>query len=89
MKTMIGAMAMMAMTAMGGDAGLNVASPEAFDPSDAPKSHSFGSLAFQGPWGYDRPENAGRLYPLLVSGFWNEGQDHYAAVAQKHPAFVL
>ena len=52
---------MMAMTAMGGDAGLNVASPEAFDPSDAPKSHSFGSLAFQGPWGYDRPENAGRL----------------------------
>jgi hypothetical protein len=89
MKTMIGAMAMMAMTAMGGDAGLNVASPEAFDPSDAPKTYSFGTLVFKGPWGYDRPENAGRLYPLLVSGFWNEGQDHYAGVAQAHPAFVL
>jgi len=80
---------MMAMTAMGVDAGLNVASPEAFDPSDAPKTYSFGTLVFKGPWGYDRPENAGRLYPLLVSGFWNEGQDHYAGVAQAHPAFVL
>ena len=80
---------MMAMTAMGGDAGLDVKAQAAFDPSDAPKSHSFGSLAFQGPWGYDRPENAMRSYPLLVSGFWNEGSDHYAAVSQTYPAFVL
>ena len=82
-------MATMAMSAMGGEAGLDVKAQAAFDPSDAPKSHSFGSLAFQGPWGYDRPENATRSYPLLVSGFWNEGSDHYAAVSQTYPAFVL
>ena len=79
----------MAMSAMGGEAGLDVKAQAAFDPSDAPKSYSFGSLVFQGPWGYDRPENATRSYPLLVSGFWNEGSDHYAAVSQTYPAFVL
>ena len=87
--SIICAMATMALAAMGGEAGLEIKSTATYDPSDAPKTCSFGTLEFKGPWGYDRPENATRMYPLLVSGFWNEGRDHYADVAQTHPAFVL
>lgn len=89
MKIMLGVVAMMAMSAMGGEASLDVKPQASFDPSDAPKTYSFGTLVFKGPWGYDRAENATRSYPLLVSGFWNEGSDHYAAVGQTYPAFVL
>ena len=38
----------------------------------------------------DTPEaNAARNYPLLVSGYWGEGQGEYSAVSKTHPAFVI
>ena len=39
----------MALAARGGDAGLDVKAQAAFDPSDAPKTYSFGTLVFKGP----------------------------------------
>lgn len=72
-----------------GEARLDLNPVERFDESDTPANYTFGSLVFKGPWGYNKPENAQRSYPLLVSGFWNEGSDHYAAVSQTYPAFVL
>lgn len=63
---------------------------ESFDAAaDAPASLTFNSLPFQSPWGYGKAENASRAYPLFVSGYWNEGEGQYGAVAQRFPAFVL
>lgn len=70
------------------DADLNPV--ETFDETaDAPASMTFNSLPFQSPWGYGKAENASRLYPLFVSGYWNEGEGQYRAVAERYPAFVL
>ncbi len=62
---------------------------ESFTEADAPESFTLDSLGFAGPWGYDKPENAERLYPLVVSGYWGEGLGEYAAVARRYPAFTL
>ena len=74
---------------MSGEARLDLNPVEHFDESDAPVNQTFGALVFKGPWGYNKPENKTRLYPLLVSGCWNEGSDHYSSVSQRYPAFVL
>ena len=62
---------------------------ETFSPSDAPKGFDVNEVGFTGPWGYDKTENASRLYPLVVAGYWGEGVGQYEQVAKRYPAFVL
>ncbi|MBN2042004.1 MAG: hypothetical protein JW864_18355 [Spirochaetes bacterium] len=62
---------------------------ETFEDSDVPVDYTYDSLIFTGPWGYDKPENTSRQYPLLVSGAWNEGAGQYSSVNQRYPAFVV
>lgn len=73
------------------DTGLNPA--ETFTAEDSPALFSVDGKAFTAPWGYGRPANADRLYPLLVSGFWGDGQGAYTAqdrsFNKRFPAFTL
>jgi len=62
---------------------------ETFVDTDAPVGYVHQNISFQGPWGYEKVENASRYYPLLVSGMWGEGQGYYKAVAKNYPAFVI
>ncbi|MFB6320170.1 hypothetical protein [Saccharicrinis sp. FJH54] len=62
---------------------------ELFNDTDAPVELVHKGLTFQSPWGYNKPENASRLYPLLVSGKWGEGEKYYTEVARDFPAFVI
>jgi hypothetical protein len=62
---------------------------ELFEDSDAPVDYVYDNLSFQGPWGYEKADNASRSYPLLVSGMWGEGEGYYQSVAQEYPAFVI
>ncbi len=71
------------------DPTLNLNPQESFEESHAPVEFSHGSLSFESPWGYEKEDNASRLYPLLVSGMWGEGEGQYNNVAQDYPAFVI
>ncbi len=62
---------------------------ETFEDSDAPVEYVYDELAFQSPWGYEKSDNATRYYPLLVSGFWGEGETYYQEVAQDYPSFTI
>lgn len=75
----------------GGDPGGNPGAPctvttpaETFAAADAP--HDGGS-GLTTPWGYDRPANAARKYPLVVNGCWDESGYFDEAVRKKYPAF--
>lgn len=67
--------------------------PETFAAADSPANFSVDGKAFTAPWGYARPANGARLYPLLVSGFWGDGQGAYTASVRafnkRFPAFIL
>lgn len=63
--------------------------PETFTDDEAPQTLSHDGRDFVSPWGYEREANAARNYPLLVSGFWGEGQSEYRAISKTHPAFVI
>jgi hypothetical protein len=71
------------------DPTLNLNPQESFDESHAPVEFTHETLSFKSPWGYGKEDNASRLYPLLVSGMWGEGQGQYNKVAQDYPAFVI
>ncbi len=62
---------------------------ESFDDSHTPVEFIHESLSFKSPWGYEKEDNVSRLYPLLVSGMWGEGQGHYNNIAQDYPVFVI
>lgn len=62
---------------------------ETFVDSDAPVEFTHESLSFDSPWGYEKSDNSSRLYPILVSGMWGEGESNYQDVAQDYPAFVI
>lgn len=62
---------------------------EKFESSDSPEDFTYESLNFKAPWGYNNAANKSRVYPLLVSGYWNEGEAQYSVVNQRYPAFVL
>lgn len=62
---------------------------ETFTDEDAPLDFTHDTISFTGPWGYNRPQNSSRLYPLVVAGYWGEGVGKYRAVAQRYPAFVF
>jgi predicted peptidase len=62
---------------------------EIFEETDAPVEYVHDNLSFHSPWGYNKPDNATRLYPILVSGMWGEGESYYQSIAQDYPAFVI
>ncbi len=63
--------------------------PETFTAVDRPTGYSDGTFTWEEPWGYRRPENAGRVYPLVVFGPWNESGYFTTALRQTYPAFYL
>lgn len=62
---------------------------ETFADTDGPVEQVHENVSFYSPWGYDKAENSSRLYPLLVSGMWGEGERYYQEVAMDYPAFVI
>ncbi len=63
--------------------------PETFTEADRPAGYWDGTYTWEEPWGYRRPENADRAYPLVVFGPWNESGYFTAALRQTYPAFYL
>ena len=41
------------------------------------------------PYGYDKPENSKRLYPIVVNGRWGEGWAFTDKIRAQYPAFFL
>ena len=70
----------------GGGSSVDLNPVETFAPEDAPDSYTVDSLSVTGPWGYKKPDNAARRYPIMVIGYWGEGAGTYAAVEQRYPA---
>jgi predicted peptidase len=68
---------------------LNLNPVETFEDTDEPVEFIHENFSFRSPWGYDKEDNASRLYPILVSGMWGEGEQQYKSVAQDFPAFVI
>jgi hypothetical protein len=62
---------------------------EDFEAADAPVDFVHESLTFHSPWGYKKETNSARLYPIVVSGKWGEGEGYYETVAKDYPAFVI
>ncbi len=63
--------------------------PETFTEADRPTGYSDGTFTWEEPWGYRRPKNAGRVYPLVVFGPWDESGYFTTALRQTYPAFYL
>ncbi len=62
---------------------------ETFTEADRPTGYWDGKHTWEEPWGYRRPENATRVYPLVVFGPWNESGYFTAALRKTYPAFYL
>jgi hypothetical protein len=62
---------------------------ETFVAGDAPYDVWVAGTLWSTPWGYNKPENATREYPLVVIGCWNESAYFTESVRQKYPAFYL
>lgn len=62
---------------------------ETFKDEERPKEYRDGTYIWEEPWGYRRPENAGRVYPLVVFGPWNESGYFTTAIRKTYPAFYL
>ena len=61
---------------------------ESFTEDDRPNSYWDGAHRWDYPWGYNRPENASRIYPLVVFGPWNEGSTNFNDdIRKRYPAF--
>ena len=61
---------------------------ESFTEDDRPDSYWDGAHRWYYPWGYNRPENASRIYPLVVFGPWNEGSTNFNDdIRKRYPAF--
>ena len=74
----------------GGATGCIIDTPvESFESTDAPTNVGVGSYTMQTPWGYDKQENAARLYPLVVHGCWGEGNLVPSDVKTQYPSFYM
>ncbi len=64
---------------------------EIFDANDAPDSVSITntSRTVSTPWGYEKPENSLREYPIVVNGCWGEGSYFTESIRKKYPAFYM
>lgn len=70
--------------------GYTVVNPvETFTNADKPTAFTVQTFDYETPWGYDRPQNADRKYPLVVNGCWGEGGLFSENVRKKYPAFYL
>lgn len=80
-------------TGLGGGAPAALNPVETFTENDRPKTSSVkldgNSFALEAPWGYERPANASREYPIVVNGCWGEGSYFTETVRRKYPAFFL
>jgi hypothetical protein len=63
------------------------ATVETFTAADAPTYQGDGEWTI--PWGYNRPENAQRTYPLVVIGRHNESRYFTTAIRKSYPAFYF
>lgn len=66
-----------------------VTPPETFTDSDKPDTIRLQMLKLTTPWGYNKTENAERMYPLVVNGNWGEGYLFSEDVRKKYPSFYL
>ncbi len=62
---------------------------ETFTEAERPATYRDGTYTWEEPWGYRRPENADRTYPLVVFGPWNESGYFTTAIRRSYPAFYL
>lgn len=62
---------------------------ETFGGTDQPTTISVASYSFATPWGYSKPANTSRNYPLVVHGCWGEGYLVGEATKKSYPAFYL
>lgn len=66
---------------------------ETFSPEDAPQAigvtYNSENFSFFSPWGYNKPENSNRNYPIVVIGPHNESQFFTEEVRKKYPSFYL
>ena len=62
---------------------------ETFTNTDKPYSFSVQTFNFESPWGYERAQNADRIYPIVVNGCWGEGLYFSESIRKKYPAFYL
>lgn len=64
---------------------------ETFRPADAPRKVDIAGkgVSLSTPFGYDRPENGKRLYPIVVNGRWGEGYAFTDEIRARYPAFFL
>lgn len=64
---------------------------ETFEANDAPDSVSIvtTSRTVSTPWGYKKPENSLREYPIVVNGCWGEGSYFTESIRKKYPAFYM
>ena len=63
---------------------------ESFTAADAPVSFTLEGYTWQPPWGYQKPGNAGRKYPLVVFTLRHEASAYFTtAIRQQYPGFYV
>lgn len=62
---------------------------EKFTNLDVPDTVTLQAFKYTTPWGYNKEENATRLYPIVVNGCWGEGHLFSVDVCKKYPSFYL
>ena len=63
---------------------------ESFVPGDAPSSVEMEGFKWELPWGYNKPENVDRNYPLLVFTLRHEASPFFTTELRKrYPAFFV
>jgi predicted esterase len=74
-----------------GDTTVDQPENEAFTPADAPRPVGIegADRVLYTPYGYDKPENSERLYPIVVNGCWGEGWAFTDKIRAQYPAFFL
>lgn len=60
---------------------------ETFTEADRPTVYWDGEHSWEEPWGYRRPGNAGRVYPLMVFGPMGGTEYFTEAIRKTYPAF--
>lgn len=73
------------------DAKASQSEKAAFTPADVPRKVDLPGkgLTVNTPYGYSRPENSKRLYPIVVNGRWGEGYAFTDEIRARYPAFFL
>lgn len=63
---------------------------ESFVPGDAPTSFKLEGFTWEPPWGYNKPENVDRKYPLVVFTLRHEASPFFTTeIRKRYPAFFV